>query len=100
MRRDFNTNYDKTKTWNGGLNYNYSFAAKPFEPFKKLKFVQKSKWLALVKDFNLYLTPKNISFTNDVLRSYNERQVRNNMVPDYEFQPVYVKRFTKITLLI
>jgi cell surface protein SprA len=94
MRRDFNTNYDKTKTWNGGLNYNYSFAAKPFEPFKKMKFVQKSKWLALVKDFNLYLTPKNISFTNDLLRSYNERQVRNNMVPDYEFQPVYVKRFT------
>lgn len=94
MRRDFNTNYDKTKTWNGGLNYNYSFAAKPFEPFKKMKFVQKSKWLALVKDFNLYLTPKNISFTNDVLRSYNERQVRNNMVPDYEFRPVYVKRFT------
>lgn len=94
MRRDFNTNYDRTKTWNGGLNYNYSFAAKPFEPFKKVKFVQKSKWLALIKDFNLYLTPKNISFTNDVLRSYNERQVRNNMVPDYEFNPVYVKRFT------
>ena len=94
MRRDFNTNYDKTKTWNGGLNYNYSFAAKPLEPFKKMKFVQKSKWLALIKDFNLYLTPKNISFTNDVLRSYNERQVRNNIVPDYEFKPVYVKRFT------
>lgn len=94
MRRDFNTNFDKTKTWNGGLNYNYSFTAKPFEPFKKVKFVQKSKWLALVKDFNLFLTPKNISFTNDVLRSYNERQVRNNMVPDYEFEPVYVKRFS------
>jgi cell surface protein SprA len=94
LHRDFNTNFDRTKTWNGGLNYNYSFASKPFEPFKKTKFVQKSKWLALVKDFNLFLTPKNISFTNDVLRSYNERQVRNNIVPDYEFQPVYVKRFT------
>jgi cell surface protein SprA len=93
LRRDFNTNFDKTKTWNGGLNYNYSFTVKPFEPFKKVKFVQKSKWLAIVKDFNLFLTPKNISFTNDVLRSYNERQVRNNMVPDYEFEPVYVKRF-------
>jgi cell surface protein SprA len=93
LRRDFNTNFDKTKTWNGGLNYNYSFTVKPFEPFKKVKFVQKSKWLAIVKDFNLFLTPKNISFTNDILRSYNERQVRNNMVPDYEFEPVYVKRF-------
>ena len=94
LHRDFNTNYDRTKTWNGGLNYNYSFTAKPLEPFKKLKFVQKSKWLAIIKDVNLYLTPKNISFTNDLLRSYNERQVRNNMVPDYEFQPVYVKRFS------
>jgi cell surface protein SprA len=94
LHKDFNTNYDRTKTWNGGLNYNYSFTAKPLEPFKKMKFVQKSKWLALIKDFNLYLTPKNISFTNNLVRTYNERQVRNNMVPDYEFQPVYVKRFT------
>ena len=93
MRRDFNTNYDRTKTWTGGLNYNYSFTAKPIEPFKKAKFVQKSKWLALIKDMNFFLTPKNISFTNDLLRSYNERQVRNNLVPDYEFNPVYVKRF-------
>ncbi|MCE2711865.1 MAG: cell surface protein SprA [Cryomorphaceae bacterium] len=93
MRRDFNTNYDRTKTWNGGLNYNYSFTAKPFEPFKNAKFAQKSKWFALLKDMNLYFTPKNISFSNDLLRSYNERQVRNNLVPDYEFAPVYVKRF-------
>ncbi|MEY4604015.1 MAG: cell surface protein SprA [Bacteroidota bacterium] len=93
MRRDFNTNYDRTKTWNGSLNYNYSFTAKPFEPFKNAKFAQKSKWLAIVKDMNLFFTPKNISFSNDLLRSYNERQVRNNLVPDYEFAPVYVKRF-------
>jgi len=93
LHRDFNTNYDRTKTWNGGLNYTYSFTAKPFEPFKKVKFVQKSKWLALVKDFNLFLTPKNISFSNELLRSYNERQVRNNIVPNFEFDPVYVKRF-------
>jgi cell surface protein SprA len=28
------------------------------------------------------------------LRNYNERQVKNNIVPNYEFQPVYIKRFT------
>ena len=93
LHRDFNTNYDRTKTWNTGLNYNYSFTAKPFEPFKKVPFLQKSKWLSLVKDFNLFLTPKNLSFSNDLLRTYNERQIRNNLVPDYEFAPVYVKRF-------
>lgn len=94
MHRDFNTNYDRTKTWTSGLNYNYSFSNKPFEPFKKWKPVQKSKWLALIKDININLLPKNISFTNDLMRSYNERQVRNNLFPDYKLPPVYVKRFT------
>ncbi len=93
LRRDFNTNYDRTKTWNGGLNYNYSFQAKAIEPFKKFKPIEKSKWLAIVRDMNFFLTPKNISFTNDVTRIYNERQVRNNLVPDYEFDPLYLKRF-------
>ncbi|MFN5910207.1 MAG: cell surface protein SprA [Bacteroidota bacterium] len=93
LRRNFNTNYDRTKTWNGGLNYNYSFQTKPIEPFKKAKALQKSKWLAVVRDLNFFLTPKNISFTNDIQRTYNERQVRNNLVPDYEFDPLYLKRF-------
>lgn len=94
LLRDFNTNYDRTKTWNGGLSYNYSFNVKPIAPFEKIKFLQKSKWLAAIKDLNFYLAPKNIAFTNDLLRTYNERQIRNNLVPDYEFAPVYVKRFT------
>jgi cell surface protein SprA len=93
MSRDFNTNYDRTKTWSGGLDYSYAFNAKPITPFKKVKFMRKSKWWGLIRDFNFYLQPKNITFGTDVLRSYNERQVRNNIVPDYEFQPVYVKRF-------
>ena len=37
--------------------------------------------------------PKNISFTNDYSRIYNERQVENNLVPDYEFAPIFLKRF-------
>ena len=37
--------------------------------------------------------PKNISFTNDFSRIYNERQVRNNLVPNYEFDPIFLKRF-------
>jgi cell surface protein SprA len=94
LRRDFNTNYDRTKVWGGALNYNYSFQTKPFMPFTDVKFMQKSKWWSIVKDMNLYLTPKNISFSNDLMRSYNERQVRNNLVPDFEFNPVYIKQFT------
>jgi cell surface protein SprA len=94
LKRDFNTNYDRTKIWTTGLNYNYSFNSKPIEPFKKVKFMQKSKWWTIVKETNFYLNPKNISFSNDVVRNYNERQIRNNIAPEYEFQPVYVKQFS------
>ncbi|MEY4860447.1 MAG: cell surface protein SprA [Bacteroidota bacterium] len=93
LKRDFNINYDKTKTWTGALNYNYTFSGKAIEPFKKWKPVQKSKWFQLIKDVNVFLMPKNISFTNDFSRIYNERQVRNNLVPNYEFDPIFLKRF-------
>lgn len=98
--RNFNLNYDRTKVWTGNLNYNYSFNAKPWQPFKNIfkdsenKKLRTTKWLSLIRDFNLNYLPKNISFSNDVLRSYNERQVRNYLVPEYEFKPVYIKKFT------
>jgi cell surface protein SprA len=97
LKRDFNIKYDRTKLWTGNLNYNYSFQAKPWEPFKnvfKKDKYKKSKWLALIREANIYYLPKNFSFSNDLLRSYNERQVKNNIVPTYEFRPVYIKRFT------
>lgn len=94
LHRDFNTNYDRTKVWRAGLNYGYTFTPKAIEPFKKVKFMQKSKWWSIVKDANIFLAPKNIAFTNDIVRSYNERQIRNNLVPEYVFRAVYVKNFT------
>jgi cell surface protein SprA len=93
LKRDFNTNYNRTKTWNGGLNYAYSFKAKAIEPFKNVKAFKKTKKFDIIKDMNLYLTPKNIGFSNNVIRNYNERQVRNNLVSGFEFAPVYVKQF-------
>jgi cell surface protein SprA len=94
LHRDFNLEYDRTKIWRGGITYNYSFTAKPIEPFKKIKFMQKSKWWSIIRDANFFLTPKNIGMNNDLIRSYNERQVKNNITPGYEFAPVFVKSFT------
>ncbi len=93
LRKDFNTKYDRTKTWNTGLNYNYSFNTKPLEPFKNNKFLKKSDWFKLIRETNIYLTPKTIAFKNEVNRTYNERQIRNNLAPDYEISPVYLKQF-------
>lgn len=91
--RDFNTRYDITKTWTGGLAYNYSFNTKPIMPFKDVKFLKKSNWFKIIREVNFYLAPKNISFTNDVMRSYNEREIRNNTDTSFTFAPVFVKQF-------
>lgn len=90
---DFNTKMDRTKTWTGNLSYNYSFQSKPIMPFKDIKFLKKSDWFKLIRETNFYLTPKNFSFTNDVLRSYNEREIRSNVDTSFSFAPVYVKQF-------
>ncbi len=91
--RDFNTKYDNTKTWTGSLAYNYSFNSKPFMPFKNSKLLKKSKWLKIIRDINFFPMPKNISFGNDIMRSYNEREIRNTIDTSFSFRPVYVKQF-------
>ena len=93
LHRDFNTKYDRTKLWNGGLNYAFSNDPFYWQPFSKIAFMKKSKWWALIRDAGVYLGPKNISVTNNLIRSYNERQIRNNL-NSFEFDPVYIKNFT------
>lgn len=95
LNRDFNTNYDRTKIWKGGVNYVYNGSPTLWEPFKNSKFMRKSKWWDLLQSTNFYLGPKNISVKNNLVRNYNERQIRNN-IPNtsFEFQPIYLKNFT------
>lgn len=93
-RRDVNTEEDRTKTYRGNLNYSFSAKPKLVEPFKKMKFVKKSKWLRLVRDVNFYLGPKSFSFNNDLLRMYNIRQNRNALDTNFVFLPTYYKNFT------
>jgi cell surface protein SprA len=93
LHRDFNLEYDRTKVWRGGLNYNFNANPYLFEPFKKVKVFQKSKWFTLIKEAGIYLGPKSVTINNSMLRSYNERKVRNNL-STFNFQPVYIKNFT------
>lgn len=94
LHRDFRTNYDRTKIWKGGLDYSFNGSPKLWEPFKNVEFMKKSKWWDIIRSFNLYLGPKNISVRNNIIRNYNERQIRNN-IPNtaFEFQPIYLKNF-------
>lgn len=95
LQRDFSTNYDRTKIWKGGVNYVYNGSPTLWEPFKNSKLMRKSKWWDLVQSTNFYLGAKNISVKNNLIRNYNERQIRNNIPnTNFEFQPIYLKNFT------
>ncbi|MFK8036739.1 MAG: cell surface protein SprA [Crocinitomicaceae bacterium] len=94
FRRDINTQQDITRNYKVGVNYAYSGKPKLIEPFKKLGFVGKSKWLRLIKDFNFYLGPKSFSINNNVQRMYNELLMRNALNPDFIFEATYYKNFT------
>ena len=93
-RRDINTEHDITKTYRGGLTYNYSGKPLLVEPFKKVKFFRKSKWFRLIRDVNFYLGPKALGFNTELQRLYNERQNRNALDTNFIFQPTYLKNFT------
>jgi cell surface protein SprA len=82
------------KTYRGSMVYTFNKNPKPWEPFSKVKFLGKSKWLALVKDVNLFLAPKVFSFRNEINRSYIENIIRANYGA-LAF-PNYTKQFTWI----
>lgn len=90
--RDINVEYNTNKTYRGGLTYAYNSNPKPIEPFKDNKFLGKSKWFALIKDFNFTPLPKQIGFRNEINRTYTENLIRNNF--DAISLPNYTKNFT------
>jgi len=93
LHRDFNIEYDRTRIWKGGLNYNFNATPVYWEPFKDVKLFQKSKWWNIVKEAGIYLGPKSMTFNNNIIRTYNERLIRNNL-SSFNLRPVYIKNFT------
>lgn len=79
------------KTYRGSLGYNYSNTPKPWEPLKK---VIKSKNLDIIRDFNLYLLPQNISARYDVDRYYSEMLNRSNDLFRAQTPRLFDKNFT------
>lgn len=69
------TAWEKDENWKVNFGYTYNPNFKPFEPFKKLK--GKSKWLKIVKDFNVNYAPQSLTFSTDLVRRYYELQERD-----------------------
>lgn len=57
------------------VNYAYTPLVKPFEPFKNLK--SNSGWLKLIRSFNLNYLPNNIRIGSNLMRDYQETQLRD-----------------------
>jgi cell surface protein SprA len=74
-KHDIDTDHSTDKSYRGILAYNYSARPKAVEPFKK---AIKSNSLALVRDFNFYYLPNQISYRWEFDRQYREIQLRNN----------------------
>ena len=92
--RDINTRQDIQRNYLGSVNYLYNSKVQPFEPFKKNKFLRKSKWLRLIRDFNIYLLPKQIAVRSNMNRTYNIFSTRYNFPGGENFEvPQYGKQF-------
>ncbi len=74
QRRNIQIEQNFSKTYHGSVGYTYSPKIKPWEPFKFIK----SKRLAILRDFNLYALPQNITIRFDADRYYSETQNRSN----------------------
>ncbi len=95
---DVNTAFENTRTYRGSLAYLHNPKPRPIEPFKDIGFVSKSKWLKLIKDFNVNMGFKQVSMRTSVDRQYLERLVRPN--PNIESlppTPTYNKNFNWIS---
>ena len=59
-----------------GVNYNFNFNSSKFEPLKKNDSLFNSKYLRILKDFNLNLLPASLSINTDFIRQYNKQKFR------------------------
>ncbi len=89
---DTNTEYEIDKDFRGVLAYNFSNRPKAIEPFKKAKALNGSLF-KLIKDFNFYLSPSQLSYRMEMTRDYTETQLRNVSNPDYLIPVTVSKNF-------
>ena len=83
---------DELITNKASLAYNYTHTAKYWEPFKKIK--ARTRWLALIRDFNLNPVPSVIGFQANVVRQFGAYRSRNIGGPKNILPETYNKFFT------
>lgn len=93
FHRDFDIQHNLLKTYNASVGYNFNNNAKNYKPLSKVKFINKAKYLTLIKDFNFYLLPQMFSFRNEFNRAYEENLYRNKSEAIIPIDTNYIKSF-------
>lgn len=78
--------------YRGGFNYNFAPQARPIEPFRNVKGLER-KYLYWLKDFNINLVPSVIAIRADIDRSYIKTQLRNADLSTNGIAPQFEKYF-------
>ncbi len=86
---------DEVTKHHGGLGYLYAPQPKYLEPFKRIKFLKKTKthWFDLVKDFNFNPLPSTLSFRADINRQFGAIRPRSVGSSKYAIPETYDKYF-------
>jgi cell surface protein SprA len=75
-RTNFNLLENTQRNIKGAIAWQYNPTVNAFEPFAKTGW--KSKWLALIKDFNINVVPTTISVRGELDRSFSKIVYRNS----------------------
>ena len=59
-----------------GVNYNFNFNSVKLEPLKNNDSIFNSKYLKILKDFNINLLPSSLSINTDYIRQFNKQKFR------------------------
>lgn len=77
----------------GGFTYSYSPKAEPVKPFDKVKLFRHKNW-RILKDFNFFYLPRNLNFSTEVYRDFEETMMRNKSAAQIIIRPTYFKQFS------
>ncbi|NQY04809.1 MAG: cell surface protein SprA [Flavobacteriaceae bacterium] len=73
---DFELENFLNQTVQAGATYNHTFEPITLEPLKNVKFLSKSKYFDLLKDFNFNLLPNSIAISSNYNRQFNKQRFR------------------------
>ncbi len=69
-----------------GGTYNYSFDAKPIEPFTKNDSLFTGEYYKFLKDLNFNYLPSNLSVQSNIVRQYNEQKFRDQFANEGDIE--------------